>query len=40
MSEPSTTTWHPSPSDFAPKPKHKSADAITRPAMSYWQDAW
>ncbi len=40
MSEPSTTTWHPSPSDFAPKPKHKSADANTRPAMSYWQDAW
>jgi len=40
MSEQTSTSWQPSASDFAPKPKHQTADAITRPAMSYWQDAW
>ncbi len=40
MSEQTDTSWQPSASDFAPKPKHQTADVITRPAMSYWQDAW
>ena len=40
MSEQTSTSWQPSASDFASKPKHQTAEAITRPAMSYWQDAW
>ena len=40
MSEQTITSWQPSTGDFAPKPKHQTEDAITRPAMSYWQDAW
>jgi oligopeptide transport system permease protein len=40
MSEQANTPWQPSPSDFAPAHKRQTADAITRPAMSYWQDAW
>jgi oligopeptide transport system permease protein len=40
MSEQTSTSWQPSASDFASKPKHRTAEAITRPAMSYWQDAW
>ena len=40
MSEEANPSWQPSPSDFTAKSKYQTADAITRPAMSYWQDAW
>ena len=36
----SDTSWQPSPGDFAIAPQHQTADVITRPSMSYWQDAW
>ena len=36
----SNATWKPGAEDFAPAEIRPDAQALTRPSLSYWQDAW
>ena len=35
-----STTYQPLPDDFAPAQHAESVEQISRPSLSYWQDAW